>query len=42
MKTLKLYQSPEMMVVSIEVVDLITASDNDVEWNDNWNDEFFI
>ena len=36
MKTLKSYQSPEMIVVSIEVVDLIRTSDNDALWNDNW------
>lgn len=37
MKNLKLYQTPELIVVFMTPVDLITASDNDVQWNNDWN-----
>ena len=30
-----------MTVVSIEVVDLITASDNDARWDSKWTDYIF-
>lgn len=41
MKNLKLYQAPEMIVLPVDPADLITASDNDAEWNGDW-DEYII
>lgn len=37
MKKPKKYQSPEILVFPIDRVDLLTVSDNDVEWDPNWN-----
>lgn len=41
MKNLKLYQTPEMVVLPVDPVDLITASDNDKPWNEKWTDYIF-
>jgi hypothetical protein len=37
MKNLKTYQTPELLVFPIDCVDLLTESDNDAEWDPNWN-----
>ena len=37
MKNLKAYQTPEILVFPIDCVDLLTVSDNDAEWDPNWN-----
>ncbi len=37
MKTLKLYQTPEILVFPVDCADLLTVSDNDAEWDDAWN-----
>ena len=37
MNNLKTYQTPEILVFPVDCVDLLTASDNDAEWDSNWN-----
>ena len=37
MKDLKSYQTPELLIFPIDCVDLLTVSDNDAEWDSNWN-----
>ena len=37
MKDLKLYQTPEILIFPVFFTDLLTVSDNDAEWDPNWN-----
>lgn len=37
MKDLKTYQTPELLVFPIDCMDVLTVSDNDAEWDPNWN-----
>ncbi len=37
MKTLQSYQTPEILIFPIDCADLLTASDNDTDWDPNWN-----
>ena len=37
MKELKMYQTPEILVFPVTYADLLTISDNDAEWDTNWN-----
>ena len=37
MKNLKAYQTPELLVFPINNVDLLTVSDNDAQWDPDWN-----
>ena len=37
MKDLKTYQAPEILVFPIDCLDLLTVSDNDADWDENWN-----
>lgn len=40
MKTLKAYQTPEILVFPVNFADLLTTSpngDNDTDWDENWN-----
>ena len=37
MKDLKAYQAPEILVFPIDCLDLLTVSDNDADWDENWN-----
>lgn len=37
MKNLKLYQTPEILIFPVSQVDLLTVSDNDTDWDENWN-----
>lgn len=37
MKDLKAYQTPEILIFPVNNADLLTVSDNDTEWDPNWN-----
>ncbi len=38
MNILKTYQTPEILVLSVDCVDLLTVSDNDTQWSEYWYD----
>lgn len=38
----KLYQTPAIIVIPMDALDVCAASDNDALWNDNWNDSYIF
>lgn len=33
----KQYETPQVKCILLNLVDIVTASDNDAEWNSAWN-----
>ncbi len=38
----KLYETPELTVLFVSDPDVLTSSDNDAIWDDNWNDPYIF
>ena len=38
----KLYETPAIIVLPMEALDILATSDNDAAWDDNWNDSYIF